>query len=135
MKLLAIKYREAQLYAHAAHNLTSGQSFFSDHEFFGELYSTYESAYDSIIERMIGLGFKVSPLEFSRIAAVNANDRTIKSPEDMFKNIKALEEDIDDTIAMYLDDEESTTPGVRNLLEGLADESEIRQYKINQRLS
>ena len=57
---LAIILRSAQLYAHNAHNMTKGKTFFSDHKFFGQLYPVYEEAYDSIVERMIGLGYDVS---------------------------------------------------------------------------
>ena len=56
MKDLAILYRAAQLLAHEKHNLVAGRTFFEDHEFLGDLYGTYETAYDGIVERMIGLG-------------------------------------------------------------------------------
>ena len=55
MKELAILLRCLQLFSHNAHNLVEKSLFFQDHAFLGELYSTYEDAYDGVIERIIGL--------------------------------------------------------------------------------
>ena len=56
MEKLATKLRYMQFYAHNAHNMCKGDTFFSDHEELGELYGTYEGLYDSVVERMIGTG-------------------------------------------------------------------------------
>lgn len=56
MEKLATKLRYMQFYAHNAHNMCKGDTFFSDHEELGGLYGTYEGLYDSIVERMIGTG-------------------------------------------------------------------------------
>ena len=52
---LATIFRAAYLVAHNSHHLIKGPTFFEDHEFLGELYGTYEEAYDSVVERLIGL--------------------------------------------------------------------------------
>mgnify|MGYP001605842147 CR=1 FL=1 len=67
MEEVAKTLRFMQFYAHEAHNLCSGDTFFSDHDHLGGLYSAYEGEYDSVIERMVGLEIKVD------IAKVNAN--------------------------------------------------------------
>ena len=56
MKDLAIHLRYLQLVAHNAHNEVAGPTFFANHEFLGELYPAYETAYDAVVERIIGLG-------------------------------------------------------------------------------
>lgn len=53
---LAVQLRHAQFYAHMAHNLTCGPTFYQDHDAFGDLYKAYEGEYDAVIERFIGLG-------------------------------------------------------------------------------
>lgn len=56
MTNLAILYKLANMYAHAAHNLCAKSLFMQDHEYFSDLYEAYEGHYDDVIERMIGLG-------------------------------------------------------------------------------
>ena len=135
MKKLAIKFREAQIFAHAAHNLVQGSSFFSDHEFLGEAYEAYTKAYDDTIERMIGLGKDVNPLAITAEAANDALD-TYKLANadsyDIFYALLGLEKSICEIVRDTI--EEGVTHGTSNLLEGFADQSEMRQYKINQRI-
>lgn len=135
MKKLAIKFREAQIFAHAAHNLVQGSSFFSDHEFLGEAYEAYTKAYDDTIERMIGLGKDVNPLAITAEAANDALD-TYKLANadsyDIFYALLGLEKSICEIVRDTI--EEGVTHGTSNLLEGFSDQSEMRQYKINQRI-
>ena len=133
MKALATLYREAQLYTHAAHNLVSGPTFFQDHKFLGELYGTYEDGYDGLIERSIGLGEPLDPLEITDAAAASAADKKLGDAKKMFSQILQFEQDLCDEINSYLS-KGGVSHGVSNLLEGLADESEARQYKIGQRV-
>ena len=56
MTKLATQLRYMQFYAHNAHNICQGDTFFADHEELGDLYGTYTGLYDSVVERMIGLG-------------------------------------------------------------------------------
>mgnify|MGYP003353200251 CR=1 FL=1 len=128
---LATQYRALQFYAHMAHNLTSGPTFFQDHEFFGELYPAYESAYDGLIERVIGLGGNPDIAE-TNITAANvlkiAND---KNAQEFFARILASEKGIQGMIDEAI---KTQTQGTQNFLQGLADDSEVRVYKIQQRL-
>ena len=55
MKDLVILLRAMQIYGHNTHNLVGRTPFFSDHEFFGSVYSELEGDYDSVVERSIGL--------------------------------------------------------------------------------
>lgn len=131
---LAIAYRGAQLAAHAAHHFISGPTFFEDHEFLGELYGTYEEAYDGIIEKIIGLGGAID------IAAVTTKACSLgasinpqgKSSAEIFSNIYALEKQFCVIASATLT--ASCSNGVQNFLQGLCDESEHRQYKIGQKI-
>lgn len=98
MEKIAFVFRYLQLYAHQAHNLVKGQTFFQDHDYLGALYPVYEEAYDSIIERSIGLN---KPVNIQKV-----NQAAVKG----------------------------SSQGTMNLLAGLADQSEMRQYKLQQRI-
>lgn len=133
MEYLATLYRAAQLYAHNAHNLAHGPTFFEDHEFLGELYGTYESAYDDLIERLIGLG---SPPDLLSIQteAVNVLNSWGPCPDQQQCFAKLLE--LEGRFVAEIERiEDEYSAGTQNLLEGLADESEKRAYKLKQRLN
>lgn len=128
MDKLATYYRCAQLFAHNAHNLTSGPNFFADHEFLGELYGTYESAYDSIIERALGMGEQVDLVKIQQDAAQCLSDY---STDKIFVSLLNLEL----LLCTLLEEANGKASlGTQNLLQGLCDASEARQYQIQQRL-
>lgn len=133
MKAIAILLRALQFFAHRAHNDVRGATFFSDHSFLGDLYSAYEDAFDSVVERMIGLGMKpdIAAInsEACKMSAVSPNE---SDPKVLFGIILKSEEQLDDLIHKEVP---KSTDGVQNLLQGLADESEARQYKLKQRLA
>lgn len=132
MHTLASIYRAAQLYAHFAHNVVKGSTFFADHEFLGELYPAYEAAYDAIVEREIGLGETVSIPEITKNAyhlfATAAKDSDAQT---FFKRLLATEKQICIQIAK---DMKGKSDGTQNLLQGLADDSEKRQFQLKQRI-
>lgn len=132
MKELAQHLRFAQFYAHNAHNLISGDEFFQDHEFLGDLYGTYESAYDDVVERMIGLGGEP---DLGEITCAAAHDAKMAGwnpdPKVCFASIFGIEQHLCDLIDRLI---EGASNGTQNFLQGLADESEKRQYKLGQRI-
>ena len=134
MDKLASLYRSAQFYAHNAHNAAHGITFFEDHEFLGELYGAYESAYDSLVERMIAQG---EPFDFNALLtnAVNGMsglaDPTVNSNSVAFAVLQNLERALCAEIDAIISEQ---TQGSQNLLAQLADDSEMRQYKIGQRI-
>lgn len=136
MKDLAILFRCAQLFAHNAHNLCARIVFFQDHEFLGDLYSKYESEYDSVIERIIGLqGSDQLDLVAIQIAAVDRlKSYPQKAPENAkyFEMILAMEKEICERVKMLIP---TSTEGTKQLIGEMANQSEIRQYKIKQRIS
>lgn len=130
MKNIALILRHMQFIAHAGHNLTSGPTFFQDHETLGELYPEYEAAYDSVIERIIGLGNECDPLSLTMEAAEQADAHDIKasSPKEVYSHLLEMERSLLGAIDDVLSD--GVSHGTSNLLEGLADQSEIRVYKL-----
>jgi DNA-binding ferritin-like protein len=131
MKNIAIALRKAQFLAHAGHNLISGPTFIQDHKFLGKLYPAYEESYDSIIERMIGLGESVDPLQLTEDAITSVNAKDVKQdPKSIYDGLLDIEREIQEEISDYLSD--GVSHGTSNLLEGLADESEARIYIFRQ---
>lgn len=133
MKDLAITFRAAQLTAHNMHNSVLGPTFFEDHEFLGELYGVYEAAYDGIVERMIGLDLDINLSEVTKQAGAKASNYDVQKmrADEMFSALLAIENYLQGLIAKL--DKEEQTVGMHNFLQGLADESEVRTYKLRQR--
>lgn len=131
MEKIAFVFRYLQLYAHQAHNLVKGQTFFQDHDYLGALYPVYEEAYDSIIERSIGLNKPINIQKVNQAAAKELpNDASVKMP-DCFKNLLESEKYLCQLIEQVV---KGSSQGTMNLLAGLADQSEMRQYKLQQRI-
>lgn len=130
---LSILFRCMQFYAHNAHNLVSGNSFFSDHSFLGDLYDTYSSIYDDVIERMIGLGVKIDAPTLVKIQ-VEAVNKLSKADNNIFTTLLSLESEACQMIQSYISVNE-LSEGTRQMLGDICDKSEIRQYKIKQRVS
>lgn len=132
MITLATQFRAAQFYAHNAHNQASGATFFSDHEFLGELYGKYEDAYDGLIERMIGLGMEFDLPEItcdasSDVEAAGYDHTTTECFRGLLEREKKICEEVRNLMP-------SASVGTQNFIAQLADDSEVRQYKIGQRL-
>jgi DNA-binding ferritin-like protein len=130
---LASKLRHMQFYAHNAHNACQGDTFYSDHDELGSLYGTYEGFYDGVIERLIGLGQAVDLIKIQSDAVkMLEGEATPTTFNEAFSTILSCEE------ALYklIEDANATASlGTQNFLQGIADTSEVRQYKLKQRLS
>jgi DNA-binding ferritin-like protein len=134
MDSLITQLRALQFLAHRAHNVIKGPTFFEDHEFLGELYPAYEAAYDSAVERVIGLGTEKLNLSKINIAASQMSDilPNETKPEPFLRAILKGEKDMCGMIDKAV---EKASQGTQNLLQGFADQSEARQYQLKQRLS
>ena len=131
LKNLATVLRASALYAHAAHNTISGETFLSDHEFLGDLYTALTTAYDDVVERAIGLGEEVDLLSLQVDAAESLKNLSLSDATAIFKQILENEKTIQDEISDAIN---GTTVGTNDLLAGIADAGEVRIYKIRQRL-
>lgn len=133
MHSIAIHLRSMQLFAHRAHNDITGPTSFQDHEFLGELYPAYEAEYDSVAERMIGLGEKPDLASITVDAAkMSAMYPNVSKPKDILEFLLRCEVNLCKLIKA---DVPKATDGTQNLLQGIADNSESRQYKMRQRLA
>jgi len=127
----AIILRALQLYAHNAHNLAKGKTFLQDHEFLGELYPAYEGEYDSLVERMIGLGEEPDLNDITKQAADAATANEFKDDDNAFSVLLVTEKELCSSIEKDITD---ASNGTQNLLQTIADNSEMRQYKLKRRL-
>lgn len=130
---LATLFLAAKFYAHRAHNLASGPTFFADHDYLGSLYEAYESAYDTLIERMVGLGEEPQIITITRNATASFERlaRAETKTDAFFAKLLQLENGLRTEIADLM--AKTPSDGVQNLLQGMADESEARTYKLKQR--
>lgn len=126
---IAALLRYMQFYGHIGHNLLGGQTFFQDHSFLSELYSAYETHYDDIIERMIGLEEELDLVEIQKESVSGL--KSPKSYESCYKDLLDCEIELCQMIEKLVKD---SSQGTANLIQGIADQSEVRQYKLKQRL-
>lgn len=126
---IATLLRYMQFYGHIGHNLLGGQTFFQDHSFLAELYAAYENHYDDIIERMIGLDEEVDLVDIQKEAVSGL--KSPKSYEACYKELLDCEAELCNMIEKLV---KESSQGTANLIQGIADESEVRQYKLKQRL-
>lgn len=133
MTKLATHLRYMQFYAHNAHNMCQGDTFYSDHEELGDLYGVYTGLYDSVVERMIGLG---KPIDLVKVqvdaAKMLDSEAEPKAFSAAFAGLLTCEQDLCKLIS---EANEGASLGTQNLVQGIADDSEVRQYKLQQRLS
>lgn len=133
MDKLATLYRAAQFYAQRAHQLMRGPSFRSDHAMTGEFYEAYDGAYDALVERMIGLGEKPDIVKINTDACAMFKEISGEASNDIFfSRLMKLEREFCKEIDA---DVKGASQGTANLLQGLCDDSEKRQYQIGQRVA
>lgn len=138
MKELLIHLRTLALFAQNAHNLAKGPLFLQDHCFLGEIYTAAQSDYDSVVERIIGtMGAKHIDLKeimdgvSKQIASLPCGE--VKQNSVYFDHIQKLEKktcSIVERLCMG-----GISEGTRQLIGEIANQSEMRQYKIQQRLA
>lgn len=127
-----------QLFSHHAHNLVSRAVFFQDHDFFGEQYPVYEADYDSIIERIVGMQgegqLSLTPL-LQAVSAklINAPSIGVKENKIFFQYLLQQEQELC-KIVEDLCKIPGTSQGVIQTLGTICEKSEVRQYKIKQRI-
>lgn len=126
---MVVLLRKMQFYAHIAHNILGGSTFFQDHEFLGALYAEYENDYDSLVERAIGLDEEVDLISVHKDAV-----QGLQSPSDYKSCFKELLKYEKELCLLCEEVAEDSTLGTNNLIAAIADKSELRQYKMKQRL-
>lgn len=135
MKHIAIYMRFFQLFAHNAHNYASKQTFFSDHEFFGELYGMAEGFYDSIVERMIGIEEEFDPAQAQLKAAQFLSDlkMDLSDNDACFEACLGIAQEVTKELDAVCKSGKYSE-GTRQMLGDIADKLEVVIYKLKRRL-
>lgn len=137
MKELLIHLRAMNLFSHSAHNLVARVPFHSDHNFFGEVYEELNGEYDGVAERTIGL-MGEGPLRLQDIMAgvsaklAAAPSIGVKENGVFYKALLQMEMDLCKLCSMVI--AQGATEGTKQLLGDVCNKSEMRQYKIKQRI-
>lgn len=138
MKELVILLRSINLYAHSAHNLCGRIPFFQDHEFFAEIYNNADSAYDDVIERMIGLYGEASIPSLSEQLIMLTEIAKVLPEKDVASNSVYFQVILNKQKSVCAKIEELCKSGLPQgtiqMLGNITDKSEQIQYKIKQRL-
>lgn len=125
------------MFAHSAHNLCKGATFHEDHSFFGDAYGKAEGWYDSIIERIIGLGYedqaKLQTILSGVVSQLASAPSVGKSSEDFYKFFAGQLHEVCELMEQICKHKD-ISEGTRQLVGGIADEVEVLEYKIQRRL-
>ena len=133
MNNLAALLRAMQLYAHAAHNVASkGKTFFEDHEEFSDYYDEYTKHYDEVVERIIGLTGTCDIQGITKAACDTMGEAKLDTPEKAFSVLMASEKSL---CKLAAEANKTATLGTQDLLQKIANGSEVRQYRISQKLA
>jgi len=134
---LAIKLRTMQLYYHFCHNFARGPVFMQDHAAFNEFYDEATDDYDAVIENaMVKEGDEVVCPKmqlksiYGRIKELKCVDA--ESDKVLFEQGLMLEKEL----CTYIEDvkQSGVSLGCETLIGDVAARSEVRQYKIGQRI-
>lgn len=134
MDKLAILLRTEANVARNFHNLVRGAQFFADHTFFASVYAELEEDYDAVIERDIGLGedsFDIGSITREAGDKAAGYDPTDMAADEMCAVLLGMERQIQAECQTL---NGKSTLGTQNLLQGIADKSEMRVYKLRQRI-
>lgn len=134
---LVIQLRAMQLFSQSSHHLCSRVSFHQDHEFFGEVYKELDSEFDSCVERLIGTEGELS-LELNNLMSQvmlklkAAPSVGVQSNAMFYSFLLNMEQELCKLIEQYI--QRGVSSGTEQLIGDICNRSEIRQYKIKQRL-
>ena len=109
----------------------SGCSFFSDHDAFKSFYEEYEEGYDDVVERIIGLTGDCDITAITKGACDIVEKTKFKDTMHAYSVLLATEKSLCEVCTA---ENKKATLGTQNLLQGIADKSEMRQYKIQRRI-
>lgn len=135
MKSIISSLFTMSLYTKNAHATVKGPLFLQDHEFLAELYAAYDKDYDDVVERYIGLygseNCNLKELQLQASQMLQSLPAPMKENSDYFKVTLQLEQQLCEKIkAEYT----NASIGSQQLLGEICNQSEIRQYKLKQRI-
>lgn len=130
-----IAARVLQLYYHYCHNLVTGPTFTQDHELLGSFYGEAETAYDDLAEYLVAtLGNQAFDTKaVTQVLASKLAESQVESmsAEDMFSKGLELEEELQEALEAL---NAGGSIGLQNLIGDIAQKSDVRKYKVQQRL-
>lgn len=137
MRDILVHLRTMQMFAQTAHQLVARGPFHSDHAFFGDAYEAAADAYDSVAERIIGLMGEEALKPQTILLEVNeklkmAPSTGVKENKLFYQFQLMMEQELCKKVSMAI--AAGVSPGTEQMLGDLCDKSEVRQYKIKQRI-
>lgn len=135
---LAAHLQAMKLCAHNAHHIASRVAFFADHEAFGDIYGALDGDFDSVMERMVGLfGPESANLQMlmAQVAAKTQMCPSTKAPDNsaLFSYHLQLEKELVSLVEMICKSSECKE-STKQMISEIGNQSEIRQYKLQQRI-
>jgi DNA-binding ferritin-like protein len=130
---------------HTHHWIAKGDPFYADHELFERLYNNVVPEIDEMAEKAVGLGsernvdlsLQLKQLE-KMCSGAYGMSQMIPQPSELAKRSLAAEKNFVKTVTMMmksLDERGMLTPGLENMLGGIADVHEGHIYLLKQRCS
>lgn len=142
-QLLAVLRYLAML--HQTHHWVSkGDPFYSDHELFDKLYQRTLEDVDEVAEKAVGLGSEQNVAlatqlcQILRLAKDMNSPQTVPHSSELAKASLCAERNLLQCIVMALqsmDQNGTTTPGVENMLQSIADRHEKHVYLLGRKCS
>lgn len=126
------------------HWVAKGDPFYSDHKLFEELYQRTLEDIDDVAEKAVGLGCEQNVALSSQLCQIVSLARSQDSPQtvpqasDLAKASLCAERNLLTCVVMALqsmDQGGTTTPGVENLLQQVADRHERHVYLLGRKCS
>lgn len=126
------------------HWIAKGDPFYSDHKLFEELYQRTLEDIDDVAEKAVGLGSEnnvalASQLcQMGQLAKAQGSPQTVPQSSELAKASLCAERNLLICVEMALqsmDQGGTTTPGVENLLQNVADRHERHVYLLGRKCS
>ena len=132
MKSLVTAYLAAFMFAFRAHHNIKGATFVADHSLLGEFYNAYLTEADGLIELTMTEGTPVNEAAAQMDAAKALALMTADTHgTGIFAHLFRIESELRESIDVTID---ACSTAMQNHLQGLANASLARSYKIKQRL-
>jgi len=142
LSVLLVHLRHLQLIHQNHHWTAKGDPFYGDHLLFEGLYNTVTSEIDSVAEKAVGLGTTENvnvQLQVTQVAQLLQGygmSQTIPQASELAKRSLAAEMNflaVINVLLCSLKESCQTTPGLDNMLAGIADVHEKHVYLLKQR--
>jgi len=121
--------RALNIHYQVSHHNTKGVTFFGDHEFLGGAYEEVVGDYDSLAERFV---CEFGDEDISKLIDGISTYNKYVNKNNIFKSFSLFEKEVQDQIEKIA--KEKISQGLYNLLGSIAEKSESRYYKIEQRI-